>query len=190
MGLDNSNVRRWRNAQLRSKVAVRFPTRAQNKRYCSQLRRPISPCRELGHSQIRIRTQGVKYGQYPDTVLAELGHSQNQIRPLCNDASLSPLAICGGNCHSSNRRQRPRPYRVPGAGSSGAKQATVSGTVFWLAVLSSVSRSPHFDTPPTASALPRAGAVSLATRRFKTGQRTAQHQCCKPDRRGRNWGLD
>src|ERR1700739_3298095 len=24
----------------------------------------------------------------------------------------------------------------------------------------------------------------------KAGQRTAQHQCCKSDRRGRNWGLN
>ena len=31
--------------------------------------------------------------------------------------------------------------------------------------------------------------AEIATRKCKTGQRTAQHQCYKPDRRGRNWGL-
>src|ERR1700733_11564277 len=42
--------------------------------------------------------------------------------PLCNDASLGPLAVCGGHYPPRNRRQRPRPYRVHGAGSSGACQ--------------------------------------------------------------------
>jgi hypothetical protein len=51
-------------------------------------------------------------------------------------------------------------------------------------------RDPPFRHIPHGLSLPRAGAVSLATRRFKAGQRTAQHQCWKPDRRGRNWGLD
>jgi hypothetical protein len=35
-----------------------------------------------------------------------------RMAPLCNDASLDPLAVCGGHS-ASNRRQRPRPYRVP-----------------------------------------------------------------------------
>jgi SOS response associated peptidase (SRAP) len=53
---------------------------------------------------------------------AELGHSQNQIRPPCNNASLGPLAVCGGNCSPPTVASDPALYLgFPGAGSSGAR---------------------------------------------------------------------
>jgi hypothetical protein len=68
--------------------------------------------RPLADDAMKIVARGADKTRLPrkKRAPAELGHSQNQIRPPCNDASLGPLAICGGKLFSSNRRRRPRPY--------------------------------------------------------------------------------
>jgi hypothetical protein len=48
--------------------------------------------------------------------------SQNQIRPLRNECFFGSVSGLRRELFSSNRRQQPRPYRVRGAGSSGARQ--------------------------------------------------------------------